>query len=132
QITDRHVDPEVVVPAARLEQRHLDGRIRRQPVREHAAGRAGAYDHVVVLAQCAGLVGTDERNSSPREKPPDTHYRNKVSGTFFEKWVSDTFFLAGHFPASRESVPGTRCPKKVSDTLSSRIGAWHRFFGCGR
>ena len=46
--TRRHVDERMPVAAAGFEHEHALCRIRAQPVREHAAGGAGADDHVVV------------------------------------------------------------------------------------
>ena len=48
EVADRDVDPEVVVPPARLEQQHADAGVGGQPVGEHAPGRAGPDDDVVV------------------------------------------------------------------------------------
>ena len=48
EIADRDVDPEVVVLAARFEQQHAGVGVGRQPVGEHAPGRPGPDDDVVV------------------------------------------------------------------------------------
>ena len=48
---DRDVDPDVVVVAACLEQQHLDARISTEPVREDAAGAAGADHDVIKVAE---------------------------------------------------------------------------------
>ena len=50
EIADRDVEPDPVVPAAGLEQQHARSGIGGEPVRQHAAGRAGADDDVVVFA----------------------------------------------------------------------------------
>ena len=50
QIADRNVKPDPVVAAARLQQQHAIGRIGRQPVGQHAAGRARAHHDVIELA----------------------------------------------------------------------------------
>ena len=47
QVADRHMNPDVVVAAARFEQRNPNARIGAQPVGEQAAGCAGADDHHV-------------------------------------------------------------------------------------
>ena len=46
----RHVDEDVprIVGAARLQHEHARARVRRQPVRQRAAGRPSAHDHEVV------------------------------------------------------------------------------------
>ena len=49
EITDRNVDPDPVVARARLEQQHLDLRIGRKPVGEHAAGSSCTRDYVIEL-----------------------------------------------------------------------------------
>ena len=43
-----HGDANRVVGAARFQQQHRDIRVLAQPVRHHAAGRAGAHHHVIV------------------------------------------------------------------------------------
>ena len=48
EIADRDVDPVVSVVAAGLEQQHPYPRDLRQAVRQHASGRAGSHDDVVV------------------------------------------------------------------------------------
>ena len=50
EIADRDVKPDPVVVAACFEQQHALSRIRRQPVRQHAAGRARAHDNVIEVA----------------------------------------------------------------------------------
>src|SRR5205814_1333942 len=45
----RDVDPRVAVLAAGFEQQYLVHRVRRQPVGEHAAGRSGTDDDVIVF-----------------------------------------------------------------------------------
>ena len=50
QIADRDVEPDPVVLAAGLQQQHAHGRIGGQAICQHAAGRAGADDDVVVFA----------------------------------------------------------------------------------
>ena len=50
QIADRDVEPDPVVAAAGFEHQHAVVRIGRQPIRQHAAGRARADDDVVVFA----------------------------------------------------------------------------------
>ena len=52
---ERHVDLGGVVGRARLDHRHLDVRILAQAIGHHAAGRAGADDHVVVHARTVRL-----------------------------------------------------------------------------
>ena len=51
EIADRHLDPEIVVLAAGLEQQDAVAPVFRQPVGKHAAGRAGADDDIVEAAQ---------------------------------------------------------------------------------
>ena len=58
-IAERHVDPEVGILWARLEQQHRILAVRAQAVGEHAAGRACADDDVVEFA-CA-VIGTHQR-----------------------------------------------------------------------
>ena len=48
EVTHRHVDPQVIVVAAGLDQQHALPRIGTQPIGEQAAGGAGADDDVVV------------------------------------------------------------------------------------
>ncbi len=50
QIADRNVEPDPVVAAAGFQQQHALGWIGGQPVGQHAAGRACAYDDVVEFA----------------------------------------------------------------------------------
>ena len=50
QVADRDVKPDPVVLAAGFEQQHAVLRVGREPVGQHAAGRARADDDVVVLA----------------------------------------------------------------------------------
>jgi hypothetical protein len=50
EVTDRDVDPEVIVFAPRFEQQDRFLRIRGESVREQATGRACAHDDVVELA----------------------------------------------------------------------------------
>ena len=52
EIADGNVDPVVVVAAARLQQQHAVPGVGRQPVGQHAAGRAGADDDVVEFPRC--------------------------------------------------------------------------------
>ena len=47
QVTDRDLDPDVVVAPAGLQQGDRRGGVLAEPVGEHAAGGAGAHDHVV-------------------------------------------------------------------------------------
>ena len=47
-VADRQLEPEISIGAAGLQQQHAAGRIGRQPVRDHAAGRSGADDDVVI------------------------------------------------------------------------------------
>ena len=75
EIADRDVVPDPIVAPAGLKQQHARIRRGRQPVRQHAAGRAGADDDVVVIAvdgvlvhaaMCAGgMVGATTRRSTP-------------------------------------------------------------------
>ena len=53
-VADRHMDPRVPIVAAGLEQQHRDLRILAQPRRQHAAGRAGADDDVIVGRRVGG------------------------------------------------------------------------------
>jgi hypothetical protein len=55
EIADRDVVPDPVVAPAGLQQQHAGIRRGRQPVRQHAAGRAGTDDDVIVIA-VDGLV----------------------------------------------------------------------------
>jgi hypothetical protein len=50
EIADRDVVPDPIVAPAGLQQQHARIRPGRQPVRQHAAGRAGADDDIVVIA----------------------------------------------------------------------------------
>src|SRR5690606_3286367 len=59
EVADRHVDPEPVVLAARLQQQHLHVRIGRETVGQAAAGRAGADDHIVERPGILPLVPLD-------------------------------------------------------------------------
>ena len=54
EVADRQVQPEIAIRAAGFEQQDARLRIGRQPVRDHAACRTGADDHVVVRARCLG------------------------------------------------------------------------------
>ena len=45
--SERHMNPGAAVPAAGFQEQHAHGRIGREPVRQDAAGRSGADDHVV-------------------------------------------------------------------------------------
>ena len=58
EIAHRQVQPEVAVGLARFQQQHLHRRLGREPVGQHAAGRSGADDDVVVGARrrAAGRV----------------------------------------------------------------------------
>ena len=49
-VADRKLQPEIPIRSAGLQQQHAAGRIRRQSVRDHAAGRARADDDVVITA----------------------------------------------------------------------------------
>jgi hypothetical protein len=53
------MNPVVIVLAARFEQQHADVGIFGQAVREHAAGRARADDHVIEFALERALSGHD-------------------------------------------------------------------------
>ena len=55
EIADRQPDPDIVVPAAGLEQQHPVAPVFRQPVRQHTAGRAGADDDIVEAADAGGF-----------------------------------------------------------------------------
>jgi hypothetical protein len=56
EVTDRNVDPEVIVLAAGLEQQNRGVRVRRQAVGEHATRGPGAYDDVVELLHCGRIL----------------------------------------------------------------------------
>ncbi len=56
EIADRDMDPDPVVRPARFEQQHAHGRIGRQPVGQHAAGRPATGDHVVVSTEVPNIV----------------------------------------------------------------------------
>ncbi len=69
EIADRHMDPDVIVAAAGLEQQHADVGIGRQPVGEHAPGAAGADDDIV---ECAEMPAPELRD---RHAPSGTNIR---------------------------------------------------------
>ncbi len=50
----RDVDPAVAIPAASLQQQHLDGRVFRKPIGQHAARRPCADDDEVVMIRRHG------------------------------------------------------------------------------
>jgi len=55
QVAHRDVDPRIAVAPAGLDQQHAMPRIRRQPVGQQAAGRAGAdHDEVERIAEVHG------------------------------------------------------------------------------
>src|SRR6185369_6198335 len=51
-----NMDPMVVVLAAGLQQQHRDGRVGGEPVRQQAAGGAGADDDVIIGAEIESAV----------------------------------------------------------------------------
>ena len=51
EIADGNVDPDVVIPAAGLQKQNRNVRIRGQAIGKHAAGRACAYDDIVVTSR---------------------------------------------------------------------------------
>src|SRR6202034_3717442 len=75
----RHLDPQRAVRAAVLEQQHAVAAVLAQAIGEHAAGRAGADDHVVerfhgnaaAVARCCGC-GT-ERQYGASTSPSATY-----------------------------------------------------------
>jgi hypothetical protein len=58
---ERNLDPRIAIPAAGLEQQHPLALVLAQPVGQHAAGRSGADDDVIV----GFLVGHDAILSAP-------------------------------------------------------------------
>ena len=63
---ERQVDPRVAVPAAGLEHQHADIAVFGQPVRQRAAGRAGADDDII---ECAGFHVAGPTRRSIRSRP---------------------------------------------------------------
>jgi hypothetical protein len=47
-----NVNPQIVVAPASLEQQHSDARVGAQAVGQHASGRAGTDDHIIIAGQC--------------------------------------------------------------------------------
>ena len=66
----RHVDEWMPVAAAGLEHEHAPRRICAQPVRQHAAGGAGADDHVVVGHRGSGIGRACRLESRARADAP--------------------------------------------------------------
>ena len=71
-VADRHVNPDVGVLWARFQQQHRMLAVGREPVGQHAPGRAGADDDVIEFGGCSRPVIVHGLPRSPRDRqrPP--------------------------------------------------------------